>query len=132
MTPISNQDQLVHNKQTVVAFYTRTFNDKDPEGAAKAYLGAHYKQHNPSAADDVAGFLEFCRASQARAPQLHAEVLRVIAEGDLVFTHSRMTIPGAPTRSVMDVWRLEDGKIVEHWDAIQVVPEKSANENTMF
>jgi len=124
--------QLEQNKRAVVAFYTRTFNDKDPEGAAKAYLGDHYTQHNPGVADGVEGFLAFCHASQQRAPLLHAEVIRVLAEGDLVFTHSRMTIPDRPTRSVMDIWRIENGKIVEHWDAIQAVPENAANSNTMF
>ena len=55
-----------------------------------------------------------------------------MAEGDLVFMHTRMTIPGGATRSVMDIFRLEAGKIVEHWDTIQVVPETSANNHTMF
>ncbi len=122
---------LEDNKNTVVAFYTQTFNAKDPEGAA-AYLGDHYIQHNPAAVDGIEGYLAFAHASQKRAPQLHADIKRVIAEGNYVVTHTRMTIPGSPTRSVMDIWRLEDGKIVEHWDAIQVVPETAANDNTMF
>jgi predicted SnoaL-like aldol condensation-catalyzing enzyme len=123
---------LEQNKQTVVAFYLRAFNDRDPVGAAAAYLGERYIQHNPNAADGVEGFLAFAKASQERAPVMRVEIKRVIAEADHVVTHSRFTIPGAPERSIMDVWRLADGKIVEHWDVIQTVPETAANDNTMF
>lgn len=120
------------NKQTVVAFFLRTFNDRDPVGAADTYMGERYIQHNPGAADGREGFLAFAHASQERAPAMRVEVKLVIGEGDHVVTHSRFTIPGAPDRSIMDIWRLEDGRIVEHWDVIQTVPETAANGNTMF
>lgn len=121
-----------HNRKTVVEFYTQVFNDKDPHGAADAHLGERYVQHNPTAPDGRDGFLTFAALLAERAPGLCLEIQRVVAEGDYVVTHSRLTLPGAPDRSVMDWWRLEDGKIVEHWDAIQEVPATSANDNGMF
>ena len=124
--------KVEQNKNTVVAFYLRAFNERDPVGAADAYLAQRYIQHNPNAADGRAGFLAFARASQQRAPVMHVEVKRVIGEGDHVVTHSRFTVPGAPDRSIVDIWRLEDGRIAEHWDVIQTVPETAANDNTMF
>jgi predicted SnoaL-like aldol condensation-catalyzing enzyme len=108
------------------------FNAKDPAGAAAAYMGEHYIQHNPQARDGYAGFLEFMQASQQRAPRMRSEIQRIVAEGDLVVTHSRMTVPEAPTRAIVDIWRLERGKIVEHWDVIRPVPDTAANDNTMF
>jgi predicted SnoaL-like aldol condensation-catalyzing enzyme len=123
---------LERNKQTVVDFFERTFNGKDPEGAAAAHLGDSYVQHNPLAADGADGFLAFAQASQCRVPELRIEIKRVIAEGDHVVLHTRFITPGAADRSIMDIFRLEQGKIVEHWDVIQPVPETAANTNTMF
>lgn len=123
---------IERNRETVVAFYNRVFNDKDPQGAADAHMGERYVQHNPTAPDGRDGFLTFTALLAKRAPGLHLEILRSVAEDDYVVTHSRLTFPGAPERSVMDWWRLEHGKIVEHWDAVQQVPATSANGNGMF
>ncbi|MFC0437753.1 ester cyclase [Kutzneria buriramensis] len=120
------------NKRTAVDFFERTFNQKDPEGAAAAYLGDHYIQHNPRAADGAEGFVAFINANRERAPQTRVEIKRAVAEGDHVVLHNRFIRPGVPDLATIDIFRLEQGKIVEHWDVIQEVPEAAANANTMF
>ena len=119
------------NKDVVKAFWTQVFQDKDPEGAAEAHLGAQYVQHNPQAVDGSRGLIEFFGALSDREPDFTAELVRVVAEGDLVATHSRFEYSHA-TVAAMDFWRLEDGRIVEHWDTIQPVPPQSRNDHGMF
>lgn len=124
---------LSENTALVVDFYTRAFNDGTPEDAAEAALGATYIQHNPGAPDGPAAFVGYVRTVRERFPQVRVEIVRTIAEGDLVVTHSRFTLgPDDRGRAVADIWRIEDGRIVEHWDVIQEIPAESANANTMF
>jgi predicted SnoaL-like aldol condensation-catalyzing enzyme len=125
--------QLERNKQTVVAFYTRSINDKDPGGAVAAYVGATYIQHNPDTPDGSDAFVKEMQAMFARYPAITVEIKRVIAEGDFVVTHDLVRItPEDRGMAGIDIFRLEGGKIVEHWDVRQAVPEKPANNNTMF
>jgi predicted SnoaL-like aldol condensation-catalyzing enzyme len=126
--------QLERNKATVVAYYTMAFNDKKPEEAVAKYGGPVYIQHNPQAADGFAAFIGFVKSFTAQYPQLHVDIKRVIAECDLVVTHSHLTLsPTDRGSAVADIFRLNrEGKVVEHWDVIQAVPETSANDNTMF
>jgi predicted SnoaL-like aldol condensation-catalyzing enzyme len=120
------------NKDIVVAFWTQVFQDKDPAGAAAAYLGETYIQHNPNATDGASGLIEFAAVLAEREPNVTAEIVRVVAEGDLVATHSKFIYSSA-TVAAMDFWRLDtNGKIVEHWDSIQPVPPTSRNDNGMF
>jgi predicted SnoaL-like aldol condensation-catalyzing enzyme len=126
--------QLQRNKANGVAYYTTAFNDKKPEEAVAKYGGPEYIQHNPQAADGFQAFIDFVKGFTAQYPQLHVDIKRVIAECDLVVTHSHLTLsPTDRGSAVADIFRLDrDGKIVEHWDVIQAVPETSANDNTMF
>jgi predicted SnoaL-like aldol condensation-catalyzing enzyme len=126
--------QLERNKATVVAYYTTAFNDKKPEEAVAKYGGPVYIQHNPQAGDGFQAFIDFVKFFTTQNPQLHVDIKRVIAECDLVVTHSHLTLnPTDRGSAVADIFRLNrDGKIVEHWDVIQAVPETSANDNTMF
>jgi predicted SnoaL-like aldol condensation-catalyzing enzyme len=126
--------QLEQNKATVVAYYTTAFNDKKPEEAVARYGGPVYIQHNPQAADGFQAFIDFVKFFTTQNPQLHVDIKRVIAECDLVVTHSHLTLnPSDRGSAVADIFRLNrEGKVVEHWDVIQPVPETSANENTMF
>jgi predicted SnoaL-like aldol condensation-catalyzing enzyme len=121
------------NKQIVSNFYTLAFNDHQPAKAVEKYVGSRYTQHNPSVPDGPQAFIEFVTKYSAANPHLHVDIKRMIAEGDLVVTHVLITTAendrGA---AAMDIFRLEDGRIVEHWDVVQPVPEKSANTNTMF
>ena len=121
------------NKQTVVAYYTLAFNDKQPEEAVARYVGDRYIQHNPQAPDGPEAFIAFVRGFAGQFPELSIEIKRVIAEGDLVMTHGLIkTSRDDRGMAAADIFRLEDGKVVEHWDVVQPVPETAANDNTMF
>ncbi|MEU9247202.1 nuclear transport factor 2 family protein [Streptomyces sp. NPDC048385] len=121
------------NKALVTAFYEQAFNDYQPEAAATAHLGESYTQHNPEAQDGPGAFVGYVHWLHGQFPDLRLDIKRVIAEGDLVVTHSNLHLkPADRGMAVADFWRVADGKIVEHWDVIQEVPEKSANDNTMF
>jgi predicted SnoaL-like aldol condensation-catalyzing enzyme len=124
---------IEENKQTVLSYYTLAFNDRRPEEAVAKFVGSKYIQHNPQAPDGPDAFVQFVNGFAEQFPQLHVEVKRVIAEGDLVMTHSLLTTStGDRGTAAADIFRLEDGKIVEHWDVLQPVPESAANDNTMF
>ena len=124
---------IEENKQNVVSYYTLAFNDKRPEEAVAKYIGSRYIQHNPQAPDGPDAFVQFVKGFAEQFPQLHVEVKRVIGEGDLVMTHSLLTTsPEDRGTAAADIFRLEDGKVVEHWDVLQPIPETAANDNTMF
>jgi predicted SnoaL-like aldol condensation-catalyzing enzyme len=117
----------------VRAFYDLAFNQKKPDEAVARYLGSTYTQHNPMAGDGPQPFIAFVNGFVGQFPNLTVDIKRVIAEGDLVVTHSLMkTSPEDRGTAAADIFRLEDGKIVEHWDVLQPVPETAANDNTMF
>ena len=126
--------QLERNKANVVAYYTMAFNDKMPEKAVELYGGDEYIQHNPQAADGFQAFIDFVNFYTTQNPQLFVDIKRVIAECNMVVTHSHLTLhPGDLGSAVADLFRLDrNGKIVEHWDVIQDVPATSQNDNTMF
>jgi predicted SnoaL-like aldol condensation-catalyzing enzyme len=125
---------LERNKANVVAFYTTAFNKGKPAKAVARYVGATYIQHNPFAADGPQAFIDFVSAFKAANPGLNVDIKRVIAECNLVVTHSHVTVsPTDRGSAAADIFRLdENGKIVEHWDVVQPVPETSANDNGMF
>ena len=121
------------NKALVIAFYEQAFNDNQPEAAAARYLGASYIQHNPEAQDGPEAFVGYVHWLRGQFPELHLDIRRAVAEDDLVVTHSNLHLkPGDRGMAVADIWRITDGRIVEHWDVVQEVPEESANNNTMF
>ena len=123
---------LEANKKIVVDFYEKGLNQKDFDAASK-YFGPRYIQHNPGAANGPEGFKRLVGFLKEKFPNSHNEIKRVIAEGDLVVlhVHSKRS-PEDRGRAIVDIFKVENGKIVEHWDVIQDVPEKSANDNTMF
>ena len=128
----SNYQQLQHNKEVVTAFYEAAINNKN-FSAAEKYMGAYYKQHNPMAEDGKEGFKKFIDYLHNTYPNSHSEIKRVMAEDDYVILHVHsIKIPNTRGQAIVDIFRLDNGKIVEHWDVIQDVPEKSANENGMF
>ncbi|MEV5716902.1 nuclear transport factor 2 family protein [Amycolatopsis mediterranei] len=120
------------NKELVTAYVDRLLVRKDLS-AIDTYVGPEYHQHNPTIADGVAGAKAGLGAYFAQFPQLKVTSKRVIAEGDLVAIHSHyVNAPGDRGQAVVDLFRVRDGRIVEHWDVIQDVPPTSANNNTMF
>ena len=120
------------NKKIVIDFYEKGLNQKDYEAAAR-HFGPRYIQHNPNAADGPEGFKKLVEFLKEKFPNSKSEIKRVIAEGDLVMLHVHsVREPGQRGRAIVDIFRLENGKIVEHWDVIQDVPETAANSNTMF
>jgi predicted SnoaL-like aldol condensation-catalyzing enzyme len=120
---------LEGNKRTVVAFYELAFNGKQPEDAVEKSVGSEYIQHNPQAPDGPDAFIAFVKAF----PEASVDIRRVLADGDFVVTHSLLKFsPEDPGTVAADFFRLEDGKVVEHWDVLQAFPEDSANAHPMF
>ena len=124
---------IEHNKQIVVEYYELAFNAKQPEQAVEKYLGPQYIQHNPQAPDGADAFVAFVNGFAAQVPELSIEIKRVVGEGDIVVTHGLIKTSAEDPGSVAaDFFRLENGKIVEHWDVVQPFPETSANDHPMF
>jgi len=120
------------NKKTALEFYDAAINQKNFEAAAK-FLGPRYTQHNPNAADGPEGLKAFLAFLREKLPDYHSDIRRVFADGDYVILHvHNVPTPGARGFAIVDIFKLEDGKIVEHWDVKQEIPEKAANSNTMF
>jgi len=120
------------NKKVVIDFYEKGLNQKDYEAAAKD-LGPRYVQHNPTALDGAEGFRKYVAFLKEKFPNSHSEIKQVFADGDYVILHVHaVREPGTLGLAIIDIFKLENGKIVEHWDAVQPIPEKSANTNTMF
>jgi len=127
-----NPAQLEQNKRAVLDFYDKGLNQKDFEAASR-YFGDRYVQHNPNAADGPAGFKGFVQFLKDKFPQSRSEVKRAFAEGDYVIVHVHaVREPGTRGSAIVDIFKLENGKIVEHWDVVQPIPEKAANANGMF
>lgn len=123
---------LEENKENAIAFYKMAY-EGDPRKAIKLYIGNEYIQHNPDVADGTEGFIHYFERMQKEYPDKSIEFVRCIAEGNLVALHTHQTWPGNDQYVTMDFFRFdEQGKICEHWDAIQQIPEKSANPNTMY
>jgi predicted SnoaL-like aldol condensation-catalyzing enzyme len=124
--------QQEENKRTVCEFYEAAINRKDAD-RAMTYLGSRYIQHNQNAADGAEGLRKFILFLRDRHPQAHSEIRRVFAEGDYVILHVHaVRDPGTRGMAVIDIFRLEQGKIVEHWDVHEDILERPANANGMF
>jgi predicted SnoaL-like aldol condensation-catalyzing enzyme len=132
MSPDSS-NAVEKNKQVVLDFFDKVFKQREPAEAAKTYLAPSYKQHNPTAPDGPDGFGDLVGGMFAAFPDADLDIKRVIGEGDLVVLHHHLKM-NAEDRgtAVMDIFRVKDGQIVEHWDVLQPVPEEAANDNTMF
>lgn len=124
--------QEQRNKASVLAFYDKALNAKDFEAAAK-YLGNRYTQHNPTAKDGPEGLRAFIAFLKDKFPNSHGEIKRAFADGDYVILHVHsVREPGTRGNAIVDIFKLERGKVVEHWDAVQPIPADPANANTMF
>ena len=125
-------DRLAANKKTVLEFYDAGLNRKDFDAAAK-FFGSRYVQHNPTAPDGIEGFKAFLNFLREKFPDSRSEIKRSFAEGDYVILHVHsVRDPGSRGRAIVDIFKLEDGKIVEHWDVIQEIPAEMAHDNGKF
>ena len=123
---------LETNKRTVADFYDLIINKKDFDSARK-YIGTRYKQHNPLVADRPEGLKEFIEYLKVNFPEAKSDIKRIFADGDHVILHVHsIRAPDTPGRAIIEIFRLDNGKIEEHWDVIQEIPSSSANPNGMF
>ena len=123
---------LEANKKAVVEFYDLALNKKDFDAASK-FFGPKYIQHNPGAPDGIEGFKGFVNFLREKFPNSHSEIKKALADGDYVILHVHaVREPGTRGRAIVDIFRLENGKIVEHWDVAQDIPEKMPHNNGMF
>ena len=128
----ADAQQQEANKKAVVEFYEKAINEKDFEAASK-YMGARYTQHNPNAADGPEGLKAFLLFLKEKFPASRSEIKHVFADGDYVILHVHaVRETGARGSAIVDIFKLENGKVVEHWDVVQPIPEKAANTNGMF
>jgi predicted SnoaL-like aldol condensation-catalyzing enzyme len=123
---------LEENKKNAIAFYKMAY-EGNPKIAIEKYVGKSYTQHNPHVSDGTKGFIEYFERMQKEYSDKKIEFVRAIAEGDLVALHTHQTWPQKDQYVTMDFFRFDkNGKICEHWDAIQQVPKESANTNKMY
>lgn len=123
---------LEKNKENAIAFYKMAY-EGNPKKAVELYIGADYIQHNPDVANGTQGFIDYFDRMQREYPEKSIEFVRCIAEGNLVALHTHQVWPDNDQYVTMDFFRFDkNGKIIEHWDAIQKIPKHSANNNTMY
>ena len=121
------------NKDIVLAFFRMMFQDREIDEAVRLYVGKNNIQHNPYMRDGVEPMVDFFPHYFEQHPQATVDIKRVIAEGDLVMIHNLWReSPEDRGQAVVDIFRVENGKIVEHWDVSQEIPDNPANKNTMF
>ena len=120
------------NKKVVLAFYDAALVKFDAE-AARSHLGPRYIQHNPTAPDGVEGVMGLIKFLKEKTPFRSSSIKRVMADGDLVILHVHAKAnPEDRGTAIVDIFRLENGNIVEHWVVMQAVPETVKDSNTMF
>lgn len=132
----SPADGLTTSPAGIVAveFLDTAFNHKDVDKAFENYIGKTYRQHNPKVPDGAQGSRDGLKGLLRKSPGISYEFKRVIVEGSMVVVHSHVRSGDGGDRlgKAVDIYRVQDGKLVEHWDVIQPVPATAANQNTMF
>jgi predicted SnoaL-like aldol condensation-catalyzing enzyme len=120
-------------QRLVTEFYELAINQQKPAEAARKYIEFPYRQHNPEVVDGPDGFVQFISAMQEKHPKLKVVISKVLADDDLVALHVHLTREASdPGLAIAELFRLKNGKIIEHWDVVQPVPAKTASGNSMF
>lgn len=126
-------EQLEKNKQNAIAFYKLMFNECKPAEAIEKFTGNQYIQHNPHVPDGKAGFIQYFEKMNREYPNKKVHIKRAIAENDLVVLHTYQEWPTDEDYATIDIFRFdENGKIVEHWDVLQPIPNEMVHDNGMF
>lgn len=125
-----NSDRKTRNAR---AFYDLMFNECKPREAIELCAGDDYVQHNPHVADGKEAFIEYFERMAVEYPGKKTQFIRSIAEGNYVVLHCHQLSPGSDDCAGMDIFRFdENGKVVEHWDVLQVITGESKNDNGLF
>jgi predicted SnoaL-like aldol condensation-catalyzing enzyme len=133
MSTDTSPGQATSPKQVALDFFDTVFKQRKPMEGADAYIGDSYKQHNPTAPDGRDGFKNLVGGLFDAFPDFDTDIKRVFEDGDHVIIHHHFkTTKDDRGTACVDIFKVADGKIVEHWDVLQPVPEESANDNTMF
>jgi predicted SnoaL-like aldol condensation-catalyzing enzyme len=123
---------LKQNKENAIAFYKMAY-EGNPRKASELFVGSDYIQHNPVVGDGIEPFIEYFERMKKKYPNKTIEFVRSVAEGNLVALHTLQIWPENEEYITMDFFRFDDsGKIIEHWDSIQKIPETSAHNNKMY
>jgi predicted SnoaL-like aldol condensation-catalyzing enzyme len=129
---VASEQKLEANKRTALAFYEAALTRLNVDEAV-TYFGPKFVNHNPRAEDGVEGFRALLLGVKKQFPDLKTDVRRVFADGDFVILHVHIKLqPEELGLAIVEIFRLEHGKIVEHWDVRQPMPDKSLNSNGMF
>jgi predicted SnoaL-like aldol condensation-catalyzing enzyme len=120
------------NKKNAIDFYKMSY-EGNPGKAVELYVGDEYIQHNPLVGEGIEPFIAYFEKMQIEYPDKSITFVRAVAEGELVALHTHQSWPEKMEYVTMDFFRFdENGKIVEHWDAMQEIPDFSENGNTMY
>lgn len=126
------QNNPIANKKSAIEFYRMAYFG-EPERAVELYVGPEYIQHNPLVSDGKLGFIDYFTEMANLYPNKDIDFVRAVAEEDLVALHTHQTWPDNIEYVTMDFFRFdENGKIVEHWDSIQKIPNETKNGNLMY
>ena len=126
-------DKVEQNKKNAMAFYDLMFNQCQPEEAMEKYVGDVYIQHNPHVGDGKSSFIDYFTQMALDYPGKRAHFKQVIADDHFVVLHCHQVWSGDHEYAGIDIFRFDDqGKVVEHWDVLQIIPDASENDNTMF
>lgn len=122
---------MTDNRELMTDFARIFYTERDPRAAFDRYVAPGYTQHNPGLPDGPEAAVDGLEP-KFQAEGARFEIQRILVDGDLAVVHLKASRPGAPDTAVADFYRIEDGRIVEHWDVLQPVPSTSANAHPMF